>query len=146
MMAAGTPQHNGVVERAFSMLYGRIRATLNSAKLTKSLRGWLWAECATVAIQVHNLLVNKSNEKCAHEKFCKSIPGYTKHLKVFGEMGTVRAYDKTIKAKLENSGRVCMFVGYADRHVTDIYCIYDIGTLGGKLTRDVIWLDKRYDE
>ena len=31
--AAGTPQHNGVVERAFETLYGRIRATLKLKKI-----------------------------------------------------------------------------------------------------------------
>ena len=101
---------------------------LNGTRLSASLRSWLWAECATVAIQVHNLLVKKSNEKCAYEKFCKSVPRYAKHLRVFGEMGTVRAYNKKIKAKLENRGRVCMFVGYADSHAGDVYRMYDIGT------------------
>ena len=33
MTAAGTPQHNSVVENAFATLYGRIRDMLNSAKL-----------------------------------------------------------------------------------------------------------------
>ena len=63
MMAAGTPQHNGVVERAFATLHGRIRATLNMAKLTESLHGWLWAECALVDIKVHNLLIDKYDKK-----------------------------------------------------------------------------------
>ena len=35
--AAGKPQHNGVVERKFATLYGRIRATMNSVKVTESM-------------------------------------------------------------------------------------------------------------
>ena len=77
---AGTPQYNGVVERAFATLYGRIRAMLNSAKLSKSIRGWLWAECAMVAIRTSNMLVDKYDKKCAHENFCRVKPGYSKHL------------------------------------------------------------------
>ena len=98
--AAGTPQHNGVVERAFATLYGKIRAMLNSAKLSASLRGWLWAECAMVAIKTKNVLVEKYNEKCAYEKFCRSKPGYGKHLRKFEKLGTVRSHNKKIKAKL----------------------------------------------
>ena len=121
--AAGTPQHNGVVERAFATMYGRVRSMLNGPRLSASLRSWLWAECATVAIQVHNLLVNKSNEKCAYEKFCKSVPKYAKHLRVFGEMGTVRAYDKKIKAKLENRGPcVCLLATQIATRETCIVC------------------------
>ena len=52
--AAGTPQHNGVMERAYVTMYGRVRAMLNGAKLSSNLRSWMWTECATVAIQVHN--------------------------------------------------------------------------------------------
>ena len=33
-----TPQFNGVVERAFAMLYGRIRAMLSKAKLPQDMR------------------------------------------------------------------------------------------------------------
>ena len=73
-----------MVERAFATLYGRIRATLNLAKLTEILRGWLWEECALVAIKVQNLLVDKYGDKCAHEKFCGELPKYGKHLKEFG--------------------------------------------------------------
>ena len=73
---------------------------LNSANLNESLQGWIWTECAMVAIKTSYLLVDKYDEKCAHEKFCKGKPGYSKHLKKFGELGTVRTYDKQIKGKL----------------------------------------------
>ena len=55
-------------------------------------------------------MVAKYDDKCAHEKFCKELPKYGKHLKEFGELGTVRRYDKKIKGKLENRGRICMCV------------------------------------
>ena len=39
-----------------------------------------------------------------------------------------------------------MFVGYAGSHAGDVYRMYNIGTRGVKLTRDVIWLGKRYNK
>ena len=39
-----------------------------------------------------------------------------------------------------------MFVGYTDSHAGDVYRMYDIGTRGVKLTREVIWSGKRYNE
>ena len=40
MTAAGTPQHNGVVERAFATLYGRIQIKCISGK-TQQKPSWL---------------------------------------------------------------------------------------------------------
>jgi hypothetical protein len=34
--AHGTPQHNGVAERAFATLFRRVRAMMNGAKFPKS--------------------------------------------------------------------------------------------------------------
>ena len=36
--AVDTPQQNGVVERAFATLYGRVRAMINYAKLNEEMR------------------------------------------------------------------------------------------------------------
>jgi len=42
--APGTPQQNGVVERAFATLYGRVRAMMNHACFSRKARDDLWAE------------------------------------------------------------------------------------------------------
>ena len=47
-----------------------------------------------VSIKSRNLLVDKNEKKCAHERFCKDKPRYSKHLRKFGDLGTVRIYDK----------------------------------------------------
>ena len=39
-----TPQQNGIVERDFAFLYGRVRAMLNQAELTWTMREKMWAE------------------------------------------------------------------------------------------------------
>ena len=97
-----------------------------------------------VAIKTTNVLVDKTDEKCAYEKFCRAKPGYGKHLRKFGELGTVRSYNNKIKVKLENRGRVCMFVGYAENHSGDVFRMYLMGSKGIKKTRDVLWLGKTY--
>jgi transposase InsO family protein len=42
--APGTPQQNGVAERAFPTLLGRVRAMMNQAGFSHELRGLLWVE------------------------------------------------------------------------------------------------------
>ena len=54
-----TPQQNGVVERAFATLYGRVRARLNGSGFDKRLREYLWAECASTATMLQNLIIKK---------------------------------------------------------------------------------------
>ena len=45
---------------------------------------------------------------------------YVKY-RFFGEMGIVQMYNKQIKAKLDNQGIPCMFVGYSKEHKADVY-------------------------
>ena len=41
------------------------------------------------------------------------------NLGIFGEIGIVRVYDKTIKAKLDKRGIHCIFNGYSKDHEDD---------------------------
>jgi hypothetical protein len=61
--APGSPQFAGVVERKFATLYARVRSTLNSAHLSQSLRGGLWAEAANHATDIENCLVTGTNQQ-----------------------------------------------------------------------------------
>ena len=56
-------------------------------------------------------MVNTQEEKCVHERFYGKIPDYTKFLKTWGEIGFLRSI-ATVKSKLEDSGKTCMFLGY----------------------------------
>ncbi len=56
----GTPQQNGVVERAFATLYGHVRAMMNHACFSKKARDDLWAECDAIATKLENLLQNRT--------------------------------------------------------------------------------------
>ena len=61
-----TPHQNGKVERRFATLYGRVRAMLNGARLTKKLRGSLWTECARTATYQDNLDCENESGKTKH--------------------------------------------------------------------------------
>jgi hypothetical protein len=67
--SAGSPQNNGVVERAFATLYGIVRSMLNSAKVPLPLRYGVWPEAAHMATELKNLLVSYSQDKSPYELF-----------------------------------------------------------------------------
>ena len=58
--APGTPQQNGVVERAFVIVMGRARAMMNHAGFTMAKRQQLWCEAAQTATLLYNILVQDS--------------------------------------------------------------------------------------
>ena len=54
---------------------------------------------------------------------------------------------KKMRSKLDNRGKTCMFVGYADDHTKDVYRFLNIHTKRIILSRDMRWLNimwKRY--
>ena len=54
---------------------------------------------------------------------------------------------KKMRSKLDNRGKTCMFVGYADDHTKDVHRFLNIHTKRIILSRDVRWLNimwKRY--
>ena len=53
--APGTPQQDGVVERAFVTVTGRARATMNHAGFTMAKRQQLWCEAAQTATMLDNI-------------------------------------------------------------------------------------------
>ena len=55
--APGTPQQNGVVERAYVTLYGRLCAMLTYAKMEGEIRHKLWAQCANMATRLDSILI-----------------------------------------------------------------------------------------
>ena len=58
--APGTPQQNGVVERAFGTVMGRARAMMNHAGFTMAKRQQLCCEAAQTAKMLDNVLVQES--------------------------------------------------------------------------------------
>ena len=66
-------------------------------------------------------------------------PRWVKHLRLFGESGTVKIVTNT-SPKLSDKGVQCMMVGYAENHDGDVYRMWNPVTRWVHVTRDVIWL------
>ena len=79
---------------------------------------------------------------------CIKDAKYARRLRTFGEMAVVAIHEgKKMRSKLDNRGKTCMFVGYADDHTKDVYRFLNIHTKRIILSRDVRWLNimwKRY--
>ena len=137
-----TPQHNGVVERAFATLFGRVRAMMNEARFPESLRKDLWTECANTATDIDNVVV--SNKISPFQAFYKATPKYINHLRIFGEMGVIKDQDTSLQSKLKDKGTTVMFLGYAKNHSGDVFRFLKFKTMRVVLSRDVIWLNQLY--
>ena len=65
-----------------------------------------------------------------------------KHLRTFGEMAVVAIHEgKKMRSKLDNRGKICMFVGSADDHSGDVYRFLNIHTKRIIMSRDARWLN-----
>ena len=65
------------------------------------------------------VMVNGKRVTCYQHMF-GSNPWWTKHLRLFGEVGTVKLATET-SPKLTDRGVQCMMVGYAENHNGDVY-------------------------
>ena len=135
-----TPQQNGQVERSFATLYGKIRAMLRDARMTKGQKDRYWTEAASTATKIDNLLIRKGETHCPYKRFYNNYPNYARHLRVFGEKGIVtKKMGSEIKSKLEDRGILCTFMGYARNHTGDTYRMKNDSTGQIIITRDVKW-------
>ena len=142
--APDTPQQNGVVERVFATLYGKVRSMLNWSKVEEGMRAGLWAECANTATLLDNVLIDREGEKSAHELFYGTLPKFVNHLKIFGEVGIVKNLNTKMMPKLNNKGVECIFVGYGEDHSGDMFRMFCPSTKKIRLSRNVTWLNKNY--
>ena len=141
--APNTPQQNGVVERKFATLYGRVRTMFADCEMDSEtkIRKGLWTECANTATKNENISVRDVNPPFTkfHGKDSRIVP----HLRRFGEMGVVTT-KKKIQGKIETTGKVALFVGYAENHAGDTYRMFNPATKKILISRDVRWLNKIY--
>ena len=144
--APGTPQQNGVVERAFVTLIGRGRAMMNHARFTVKKRQQMRCEAAQTATMLDNVLVQEKGGKPPHTNFYGEDPKYAKYLRTFGEIGVTAISSNKVARKLDPRGRISMFVGYSLNHPTDTYCFINLSTKRIIYSRDVKWLDKAWGQ
>ena len=125
-MARDTPQQNHLAELGFTVIANRGHAMMNQANVLKETRYKVWREAYKTATQLDGLVVTEIDGKLAtrYEHWAGKNPKFAKHLRVWGEAGTVKTKTRTTP-KLEDHGVQCMFVGYATDHDGDCYHMWD---------------------
>ena len=114
---------NGVVERAFATLYGRVRAMPTYAKMEGEIRHKLWAECANTATHLDGILIPPNEKKSNYQKIHNKNPAFIHNLRLFGRVRIMLTHKQIgFKSKLDEKGSVGIFVGYA-MGVTYIECM-----------------------
>ena len=145
--APGTPQQNGVVERAFVTVMGRARAMMNHAGFTMAKRQQLWCEAAQTATMLDNILVQESAKSPPFTQFFGVDAKYAKHLRVFGEMCVVADTDNKVgRTKIDPRGKISLFVGYSTQHAGGVYRLLNPKTSRVIHSRDVKWIGKTWAE
>ena len=140
--APGTPQQNSVVERRIPTLVGRARAMLIQAGINSKEKGEFWCEVISTATNLDNIMVRPDRTKPPYTLFYNKDAKFMKHLRSFGEMAVVAIHEgKKMRSKLDNRGKTCMFVGYADDHSGDVYRFLNIHTKRIIMSRDARWLN-----
>jgi hypothetical protein len=62
-------------------------------------------------------------------------------------MGVITTHaNKKICGKLEDRGKTCVFVGYAENHAGDVYSMFYTKTRKVSMSRDVMRLGKVYGD
>ena len=64
---------DGVVERAFVTLYGRVRAMLNYAHVEGDIHKSLWVECGKTATDLDEILCGKNETENSYKKCLRKI-------------------------------------------------------------------------
>ena len=140
--APGTPQQNSVAERSIPPLMGRARAMLIQARIESKYKGEFCCEVISTATKVDNIMVRPERTKPPHTLFYGEDANYTRSLRTFGEMAVIAIHEgRKMRSKLDDRGKTCMFVGYADDHTKDVYRFLNIHTRRIILSRDVRWLN-----
>jgi len=117
--APGTPQQNGVVERAFATMLGQTRAIMNGAGFDENKRHLFWTEADNTITHLENMMIRKGMTCAPHYLFYGSDSPYAQHLQVFGKLAIVKVLNAT--NKLSDRGMKAIFVGYTDKHAGNVY-------------------------
>ena len=87
-------------------------------------------------------MVRPERTKPPHTLIYGEDANYSRSLRTFGEMAVIAIHEgKKMRSKLDDRGKTCMFVGYADDHTKDVYRFLNIHTRRIILSRDVRWLN-----
>ena len=140
--APGTHKQNSMAERRIPTLMGRARAMLIQAWIDSKGKGEFWCEVISTATKLDNIMVRPERTKPPHTLFYGKDAKYMKYMRTFGEMAVFAIHEgKKMRSKVDDRGKTCMFVGYADDHSRDVYRFLNIHTKRIIIIRDVRWLN-----
>jgi hypothetical protein len=138
-----TPQHNHLAELALASIANKGRALMSAANVPTKIRYKVWVKAFQHATDMDGLIVTTIDGKTAtrYEHWCGRLPKWVKHLRTWGESGTVKVKNDTTP-KIVDRGIQCVFVGYSRDHDGDCAEMWYPKTNKVYTTRDVIWLNK----
>ena len=120
----------------------RARAMLIQAGIDSKGKREFWCEVISTATKLDNIMVRPERTKPPHTLFCGKDAKYMKYIRTFGEMAVIAIHEsKKMRSKLDDRGKTCIFVGYADDHSRDVYRFLNIHTKRIIIGRDVRWLN-----
>jgi hypothetical protein len=143
--ARDTPQQNHHAELGFTVLANKGRAVMHRANIPLVLRYKLWREAFKTVTLLDGLVATKIDEVIAtrYVHWCGANPAFAKHLRTWGEAGTVKLKIKATP-RVADRGVQCMMVGCATDHDGDCYRMWDPNTARVHETRDVMWLRRMF--
>ena len=142
LTAPGTPQQNSVVQRKIKTLVGRAKAMLIQAGIKSKEKGEFWCEVISTATNFDIIMMRPDRTKPPYMLFYNKDANFMKHLRCFGQMAVVAICEGgKMRSKLDNRGKICMFVGYVDDHSGDVYRVLTIKTKRIIMSRHARWLN-----
>jgi len=115
---------------------------MNGAGFDENKKHLFWTEAANTATHLENITIRKGTTCTPHYLFYGSEAPYAQHLQVFGKLAIVKVLNTT--NKLRDRGMKAIFVGYADKHVGNVYRFINPNTNKIIQSRDVKWLERKY--
>jgi len=98
----------------------------------------LWAKCADNAMHMENAAMKSKKEPPFWQFFKKDPPFITSLQQTSGEIGIHDA--KKIHGKLENHGKISMFIGYAADHASNTFKMLNLETKRIWQSQEVCWI------
>ena len=122
-MPRDIPQNNHMAELGFAVIINKGRALLIRASFPWNYCFHLYRGAFKTATDHDGLGIVNGKRATHYQHMFGQNPPWAKHLRLFGEAGTVKIVTNT-SPKLLDKGVQCMMVGYAENHDRDVYwCI-----------------------
>ena len=110
--------------------------------IDSNYKGEFWCEVISTATKLDNIMVRQERTKPPHTLFYGKDAKYMRCMRTFGEMAVIAIHEgKKMRSKLDDRGKTCMFVCYADDHSRDVNRFLNIQTKRTIISRDVRWLN-----